>query len=57
MKITITYKTGVTITENADYIEVTDAKLKYQLVMNPQPVIRPFIKIPLDNIAKFEITD
>ena len=55
MKITITYKTGLVLSDNVHDARVEDGNLIYTVEKNPHPVFQTPVTIPVENIDSVKI--
>lgn len=57
LKIKITYKTGVVLEENINYLHIENGKIYYTVRRQAAPIFQEPVAIPLDVVETFDLEE
>ena len=57
LKAKITYKTGVVLEENVNYLHIENGKIYYTVRTQAAPIFQEPVAIPLDVVETFDLEE
>lgn len=57
LKVKITYKTGVVLEENINYLHIENGKIYYTVRRQAAPIFQEPVAIPLDVVETFDLEE